>query len=82
MYFCRVDPSDTKNIRCPARHNNILFEEIEKQLKNIGVGKTEIEELRSRVKNDSNDKPALMFKVMKWMGSVSVSLTTKGYTNV
>lgn len=52
-------------------------------LKNYGVDENEIEELNEIIKNTAKDKPSLLSKAMKWLGSVSASVAARGlYENL
>lgn len=55
----------------------------EDRLKSYGVTQEEIEELKKIVKAGSNDKPKFIGKAMKWLGSVTASIASKGlYENI
>lgn len=52
-------------------------------LERYGVDKDEIEQLNEIIKNTTEDKPTLVSKCMKWLGSVSASVAARGlYDNL
>ncbi|MBI3134334.1 MAG: hypothetical protein HYZ14_06615 [Bacteroidetes bacterium] len=58
---------------------NIQYSELEK----LGVEKNEVEELKSIVKDNANDRSTLKVNVMKWLGRVSSSIAARGlYENI
>ncbi len=50
----------------------------EEKLKSYGVTQEEINELKSLIEQTSNDKPKLVGKAMKWLGSVTASVAGRG----
>lgn len=54
--------------------------DIEK-LRELGVNKEQIEELKIIVSENTKDKSKLTSKVMKWLGNVAVSIAEKGFYN-
>lgn len=55
------------------------FSELEK----LGVQKEEVRELKEIVKAHEKDKPSLKNKLLKWLGSVSASIASRGlYENL
>ena len=63
--------------------NSIINDNDYLELEKLGVEKKEIEDLKQIVKVDSKDKSDLKQKPLKWLGSVSASVTAKGlYDNI
>jgi AbiTii len=63
--------------------NNQLSDNDEKKLIEYGATTDEINELKEIIKSNSKDKPSLIGKAMKWLGTVSASIAAKGlYDNL
>ena len=66
---------------------NITIEQLSNADKEVlngyGLNKDEIEQLDQIIKETKNDKPSLLSKSMKWLGSVSASVAARGlYENI
>ncbi len=69
-----VEQKDITNII-----NDIDYSELEK----LGVEKNKIDELKQIVQTNGKDKSSLKEKTLKWVGSVSASIASKGlYDNI
>lgn len=64
--------------------NNYQLSQADRELlESYGVDKDEVEQLNDIVKSNSKDKPSLVSKSMKWLGSVSASVAARGlYDNL
>ena len=59
-------------------NTSVIKQEDENKLKSYGVTQEEIDELKKIIDKTSNDRPKLIGKAMKWLGSVTASIAARG----